>query len=155
MLDLKALLTKILWAIRSPVYFATSSNTITNTNIDTRTEGASITLPAGRSYIIVGQWTFNTGSGTSGRNMQVLIYNKSAGNVVAQHRVFAPQANWACLQAVYITDKLGADNTYVVCGSSSMTYTTASNNYIKAIPVGGGINSIKPIFCRRKVVGVC
>lgn len=61
MLDVKALLVKILLRLSNigTIYDDASTNTITNTSIDHNTVGASITIPAG-TYFVVAQWAFNT-----------------------------------------------------------------------------------------------
>lgn len=118
------------WRQRT-LYSATSSNAISSTNIDSRTNGASVTLPAGHSYLIVAQWIFNTRTTSGTTNSQVCIHNGSA--IVASQRIFASASNYNVLQCMYITNLLSSDVTYTVQGSSSRAYTNATDNWIRAI----------------------
>lgn len=114
-------------------YSATSSKAITTAGIDTFTSGASITLPKGRSYVIVAQWAFNTRDTSGATNSEVHIWNGSSA--VGRTRVYASASNWNVLQAVYITSILGSDTTYTVRASTSRIYSTAQTNYIRAYPL--------------------
>lgn len=134
MLDVKALLTKILLRLSNigTIYDNSTNKTITNTAIDNNTVGASITLPAG-TYFVVGQWTFNTRDTTGTTNSAVRILN-DAGTAIAQTRVFASAYNWNSLQCS-TTVKLSAGGSLRVCGATSRPYTTASQNWIRAIKI--------------------
>ena len=134
MLDVKALLTRILLRLSDigTVYDASTSKTITNTAIDNNTVGASITIPPG-TYIVVGQWTFNTRDTSGTTNSAVRILNDN-GTAIAQTRVFSAAANWSSLQCS-TTVKTVSDGTLRVCGATSRPYTSASQNWIRAIKI--------------------
>ena len=115
-----------------PLYFASSSNAISSSDIDTRTNGASITLPAdGRNYLIVAQWVFNTRTTSGTTNTQVTIHNGT--DICSSQRIFASGNNYGVLQTVYITAAMTSQTTYTVQGSSSRPYTSATTNWIRAI----------------------
>ena len=114
-----------------PLYSASSSNAISSTDIDTRTNGASITLPAGHNYLIVAQWVFNTRTATGTTNVQICIHN--GVSMVASQRIYAAAYNYGVLQCMYITNLLEDSVTYTVQGSSSRAYTNATTNWIRAI----------------------
>lgn len=116
-----------------PLYYASSSKTISSTDIDTYTQGASVTLPAdGRNYLIIGYWSFNTRTTSGTTNSQVSIRTGTGSNV-AHQRVMAGANNWNALQCVYITATMTTPTTYTVCGSTSRAYTSATTNWIRAI----------------------
>ena len=135
--DLKAIFDEILPMDIGSVYRNTENITISTAGIDaTPTVGASVTLPKDHVYLIVGQWTFNTGSAANtARNNQVVIKDIDAGVTKAVQRVYYYNNGFGVLQVVYITDKLTADTQFAVCASSSMTYTTASRTDITAISI--------------------
>ena len=133
MLDLKALLTKILERLDKPKYYASTSKSITTGDIDTKVAGASVTLPAGRSYLVIGSWTFNTRTTTGTTNSQVEIWNGSS--VVASQRMMAGANNYNVMQCMYVTNVLGGDLTYTVRGSSSRPTTSAQPNWIIGIAI--------------------
>lgn len=114
-----------------PLYAASSSKAISSSDIDTRTNGASVTLPAGHNYLIVAQWTFNTRTTSGTTNSQITIHNGT--EIVAQQRIFASGNNYNVLQCVYMTNLLSGNVTYTVQGSSSRPYTSATTNWIRAI----------------------
>lgn len=117
-------------------YFASSSKTIATAGVDaTPTVGATVTLPAGHVYFILGQWTFNSGSSSAARNNQIVIRETVNGVNRATQRVLYANQSFGVLQVAYLTDKLTTDTVFGVCASSSMTYTTASDNRIYAIPI--------------------
>ena len=115
------------------IYSDSASQTIDAADIDTFTSGASVTLPKGKAYAIIAQWTFNSRSTTGVTNSEVQIYDGS--NAVARNRINAAGQNWNVMQAFYITDVLTADTTFTVRASSSRTYTSAQPNYIRAYPL--------------------
>ena len=134
--DLKAILDAVLPPVPKQIYRDSTSKAISTAGVDvTPVQGATVTLPAGHAYLIIGQWTFNTGSSSSTRNNQIVIKDITAGANRATQRVLYANQSFAVLQVMYITDILAADTTYAVCASSSMTYTTASNNNITAVPI--------------------
>lgn len=115
-------------------YYNSTSKTISSAGIDnTPVQGGTVTLPRGHIYVIVGQWAFNTGSGTTARNNQVIIKDITNNTNKATQRIYNYNASFCVMQVSYITEVLSADTKYAVCASSSMTYTTASNNQILAI----------------------
>lgn len=136
MLDVKALLTKILTQLSDigTIYRDSTSKTISTAGIDAApTVGATVTLPAGHKYLIVGQWTFNSGSQSTTRNNQIVIRDIDTSTNKATQRVLYANQSFAILQVTYVTDVLASSTRFAVCASSSMTYTTASNNNITAI----------------------
>ena len=116
------------------VYYDSSSKTISTAGIDnTPVQGATIKLPKGHAYVIIGQWTFNTGSSSTTRNNQIVIKDITNNANRSTQRIMYADQSFAVMQAMYITGVLKADTQFAVCASSSMTYTTASNNFIEAI----------------------
>lgn len=112
-------------------YDDTLQKQITTAGIDTFVDGASIEIPSG-VYFIVGTWTFETGSSSGGRNMEVRLTD-SNGNVIgnARNRIYAAGNNYAVLQAVF-AGELSA-GTYKVRGSCSMKTNTTGATSIRAI----------------------
>lgn len=115
------------------VYSDTKSVAISNTSINNNTDGASITVPAGK-YIVVGQWQFNTRSSTGATNSAVRLYRSGSGDNIAQTRIVAGASNWNCLQCTAIVE-LKQTETLKVCGATSIAYTTAQNTFITAIRI--------------------
>ena len=114
-------------------YYNTASKAITTAGIDaTPTKGAAITVTKG-TYVVVGQWAFNTRTSTGNTNSQVQLFKGSTS--FTTHRVLAAGSNWNCLQTTGIV-QVTADNTELsVRASTSITYTTATNNYIWAVRI--------------------
>ena len=134
--DLKNILDKLFPLDTVTVYRDSVSKTITSAGIDnTPVKGASVTLPAGYAYLIIGQWTFNTGSSSASRNNQVVIKDMDAGVNKATNRIYYTNQSFAVMQVAYVTDTLTSNTEFAVCGSSSMSYTNASNTTIMAIPI--------------------
>ena len=133
MLDLKALLSKILQQLYKPKYYANASTNITTGNIDTKFNGASITLPKGRNYLVIGAWTFNTRTTTGTTNSQIEIWN--GASIVASQRIMAGANNYNVLQCVYVTNLLESDVTYTVRGASSRPTQSAQTNWIIGIAI--------------------
>lgn len=113
------------------VYSNTASAVIADQDITKRTQGASVTLPAG-TFIIVGRWHFQTGDTTGARNMEIAIENPSS-NTVAVQRIYAHGANSAHLQAVY-AGKTSA-GTYKVKAACSGPISSACTSYIFAVRI--------------------
>ena len=114
-------------------YYNTTNKAITTAGIDvTPTKGAAITVPKG-TYVVIAQWAFNTRSSTGNTNSQVRIF--SGETAISTQRVLAAGNNWNCLQTAVIT-KVTADNTELsVRASTSITYTSATGNYIWAVRI--------------------
>lgn len=116
---------------------ATSSNAITSTGIDTAyVAGAHVTLEPG-VWVVTGQWPFNTGSSSGVRNMSVqLAPNNSASGSGGYKmvRITAANQSWASLEVTDIIT-LTSQTTVYIKASSSMTYTTATTNSIKAVRI--------------------
>lgn len=118
------------------VLSASSSNAITTAGIDTYTQGASLTIPTG-SWVITGSWAFNTGSSSSARNIGIVLSTSSGSantGILSRQRIMANNNGYAQLQVVYV-GAFSADTTVYVKGASSMTYTTASANSIRAVRI--------------------
>lgn len=132
--DLKAIFDEILPICGRTVYRETVNKTISTAGIDsTPTKGASVTLPAGHVYLIVGQWTFNTGSSSATRNNQVVIRDVDASANKATQRILYPNQSFAVMQVTYITDYLTTPTEFAVCASSSMTYSSETPTVITAV----------------------
>ncbi|MBR1445456.1 MAG: hypothetical protein IJ586_00005, partial [Alloprevotella sp.] len=112
-------------------YSATKNMTISTAGIDTWTDGASVSLPAG-TYMVVGEWIFQTGSSTGQRNNQVGI--RAGSTTYNAQRVLYPNNAYARLQATAIVT-LTATTTVKVSASSSMTYATAAATSIDAVRI--------------------
>lgn len=118
------------------VLSAESSSTITTAGIDTYTQGASLTIPTG-SWVITGEWAFNTGSSSSARNIGVVLSTSSGSantGILSRQRIMANNNGFAELQVTYVGE-FTSDTTVYVKGASSMTYTTASANSIRAVRI--------------------
>lgn len=113
------------------VYSAKKESIISTAGIDTYTEGASITVPAG-TYVVNGQWKFERASSTGTRNIQadIIVGNK----LTSRERVFVAAYNYACLNVSTIVEVTTSTEIYIR-GSSSKTTTTTVDNYIKAVRV--------------------
>lgn len=135
--DLAAVLDEVLPPkdVVGEYYSASAATTITNTDIDSPTNGASITLPAG-SYIVRGEWHFVTRTTTGTTNSQVALRNGASGSVYAMQRVFASGNNWNSLQTMS-TLNLTETTTVYVCGSTSRPTPTATSatNWISAFRI--------------------
>lgn len=108
------------------VYTATTSKTISNTNIDSPTTGASISVPAG-TYVVSGMWGFSTRSSSGTTNSECQVYNQTASTPIARQRVFAAGNNWNVLSCAGIVT-LTTTSTLCVRASTSRAYTTATDN---------------------------
>ncbi len=115
------------------VYSASASTAISNTSIDNNTTGASVTVPAG-TYIVIGQWQFNTRSSSGVTNSAVRLYRSGSSSNIAQTRIAAANEAWNCLQCSTIVT-LTAQETLTVCGATSRAYTSAQTNWIQAIKI--------------------
>lgn len=118
------------------VLSASSSNAITTAGIDTYTQGASLTIPTG-SWVITGEWAFNTGSSSRARNIGVVLSTSSGSantGILSRQRIMANNNGFAELQVTYVGN-FASDTTVYVKGASSMTYTTASANSIRAVRI--------------------
>lgn len=137
MLDVKKLLAKIVrqFTYIGRVYSASSNVTITNTSIDTYTNGSYVTLPAG-TYVIVGTWTFNTRTTTGTTNSQICFRNGASGGVYGAQRIFAAGANYNILCSSTIQTFLSETDVYVA-GSTSRVCSSMSNdtNLIRAVRI--------------------
>lgn len=115
------------------VYSASANVAISNTSIDANTGGASISLSAG-TYIVIGQWHFNTRTTTGTTNSAIRLYRSGSGDNIAQTRIVAGANNWNCLQCMAIVELTGTE-TLKVCGATSRPYTTAQGTYITAVRI--------------------
>lgn len=115
------------------VYSDTKSVAISNTAIDANTDGASITVPVG-TYIVIGQWQFNTRNSSGITNSAIRIYRSGSSDNIAQTRIVAGASNWNCLQCMAIVE-LTQQETLKVCGATSIAYSTAQNTMITAIRI--------------------
>lgn len=115
---------------------ATSSNTISTAGIDTYTQGPSITLPAG-VWVVTGQWVFQTGSSSGARNMGVQLSPTSGSSASGAYKLVRVNAASAAFASLDITDiiTLTSTTTIYLKAASSMTYTTATTNTIKAVRI--------------------
>ena len=115
------------------VYSASKNVAISNTAIDANTDGASISLSAG-TYIVVGQWHFNTRTTSGITNSAIRLYRSGSGDNIGQTRIVAGAANWNCLQCMAVVE-LTSTETVKVCGATSRPYTTAQGTYITAVRI--------------------
>ena len=132
MLDVKALLTKILLRLSNigTRYYQTSNNAISNTSIDNNTVGASVTVPPG-TYLLIAYWPFNTRSSSGTTNSAIRILN-SSDTTIAQQRVYAADSNWNALQCMTVVTPATTE-TFRVSGATSRAYTSATMNWILAV----------------------
>lgn len=115
------------------VYSAETTKTISNTDIDSPTSGASITVPAG-TYSIVGQWGFGTRSSSGTTNSECQIYNSTASEILGRNRVFASANNWNVLSCSWVAT-FTEETTLYVRGATSKAYTSATTNTIRAVRI--------------------
>lgn len=138
MLDVKALLTKILLRLSSigTIYENSLSTTISKTDVDQNTDGASITVPTG-VYTVIGQWGFNTRSTSGTTNSAIRMYRSSDNyaNNIAQTRIYGAGNNWNALQCSCIVNVTNATETIKICGATSRPYTTSTVTWIKAVRI--------------------
>ena len=115
-------------------YSATSITNITTVGIDTPTNGASITVPAG-TYVVWGSWVFNTGQTSGTRNTQIQIMNGSTE--IASQRILAAAQNWN-RQSICSVVQVTSSSTFTVRGSTSILPQTipTTNTWIRAIYIG-------------------
>ena len=116
----------------------TKSVAITATSIDTYAYGAELTLAPG-TYIIIGNGSFNSVSGTTGvRVNQVVLCRGSSSNinVLSDSRVRVPAGApyYSTLQTITAVT-LAATERFAVAVSSTMA-SAASNTYITAVRIG-------------------
>ena len=90
---------KIYDLVENRVYTATKRVQITTAGVDTRTDGAEISVPMG-TYIVTASATFNTGSSSGTRNNEVRLM--AGDTVLARERVFAAGANFGELRTTAI-----------------------------------------------------
>lgn len=99
---------------------------------DTYTQGAKITLPAGK-YVIYTQWAFNSGSGTTA-STTVGVGNSSGIYNDSRSRVWQAGPNWIAHSTTYLCT-LSAQTDIYTYGSSSIA-RTGCGSFIRAIKVG-------------------
>lgn len=115
-------------------YSSSGSYRISTANVDTLTNGPHITLPAGK-YVVTGTWTFQAGSSSGGRNLQVGFRSGTSGSLWTDRmRVFAAANNYAIVNISTIVTLSSQTDVYLA-GSSSMTTSQDGNCYIKAIRI--------------------
>lgn len=138
-LSLKQLLTKITQrlSITGTTYINSRSNlSITSTDINTYTQGASVTLPAG-TYVIKGGFSFNTYVGATNRVVDVDLSTVAGSTAdtapLGRARTVNSAGNWVRLEAVTIVTFNSQTTVYV---KASSTYTcTGSASDIRAIRI--------------------
>lgn len=116
----------------------TKAVAISATSIDTYAFGAELTLAPG-TYIIIGNGSFNSVSGTTGvRVNQVVLCRGSYSNisVISDSRVRVPAGApyYSALQTISAVT-LAETERFVVAVSSTMA-SSASNTYITAVRIG-------------------
>ena len=114
-------------------YVASSSDIISTAGIDTHTQGASITLPAG-VYVVTAQWVFNTRSSSANTNSQCSIKNLDTGSIISSQRYFASGYNYNVIQTGGMWP-IANTTRLAVMGSSSITYTSETTNWIHAVKI--------------------
>ena len=109
---------------------------ITTTNINTYTQGASVTLPAG-TYIIKGSFSFNTVSGATNRvidtDLSTIAGSDADTAPLGRARTVNSAGNWVRLEAVTIVT-FNSQTTVYVKGSSTHT-STGSASDIRAVRI--------------------
>ena len=138
-LSLKQLLTKITQrlSITGTTYINSLGNlSITATNINTYTQGASVTLPAG-TYVIKGSFSFNSVSGATNRVVDTDLSTVAGSDAdmapLGRARTVNSAGNWVRLEAVAIATFSSQTTVYV---KGSATYTsTGSSSDIRAIRI--------------------
>ena len=102
--------------------------------IDTYTNGPHITCPAG-TYFFVGAWTFQSGSSSGQRNLQVAFRSGTSGDLWGERvRIMAAANNYAILNVSAIRT-LSSSTTVYLAGSSSMTTGSTGSCYITAVRI--------------------
>lgn len=119
------------------VYSATKSVQITTAGIDTRIDGAVITVPAG-TYIIMAKATFNTGSSSGTRNNEIRVVGRksteSSFNQIVRQRVVAGASYFAEMTVCDLF--VASTETVLTCQkSSSITESSTASTDIKAIRI--------------------
>ena len=113
----------------SPIGTVTTNSTDnisrSGTDIDTMTDGASISLTAG-TYIITGFWTFNSGGSSGTRNQQVAVGTSSSA-YYDRVRVYAAASNFSRLEVTVIKE-LSTTTTVKVMGSASQAQSSTSKD---------------------------
>ena len=113
-------------------YEANKDSLSTAAGQDTYTQGAKITLPAGK-YIIYTQWAFNTGSGTTCSTTVGIGYSSGIWTD-SRDRVWQSGPNWIAHTTTYVCT-LTVQNDIYSYGSSSIA-RTGCGSFIRAIKVG-------------------
>lgn len=109
-----------------PTMYQNSGNyAITTAGVTSLHNGPHITIPAG-SYVFVGAWTFNSGSSSGQRNLQLGFRSGASGDLWGERvRIMAAANNYAILN-VSALRTFDAQTTVYLAGSSSMTSGSAS-----------------------------
>ena len=126
----------LLQALGIGIFYSNSAKTtITAANIDTLTNGASLTLPKG-SYILTGSWEFPAASDSGVRVCQASIKAESSLIEGSRNRVVEGANNYVTVRTA-IAHSLTDTTTIYIAGSSSKATGTPShnNNYIEAIKI--------------------
>lgn len=131
--NVQALLTELLERVSviGERYVSSSSNTISSTAVDTKTNGASITVPKG-TYVILGEWIFNTRTTTGTTVSEVDIYNATTSTLMTAFREVSGANNYNRLQSVCLAE-FPTQTTVYVRGGTTRPYTSATSNYIFAL----------------------
>lgn len=115
--------------ISSAIYTASKSVQITEEGIDTYTNGATLTVPAG-TYIVTASAVFQTAPGSSSRNNEIRIL--SGSTVISRERIFTAAINYGELRTAAIFSAKESV-TLLVQKSSSATEKSSGNTSITAL----------------------
>ena len=139
MLNLKEWIAKVTQklSITGTTYVSSLKNlSITATNINTYTQGASVTLPAG-TYVIKGSFSFNSVSGATNRVVDTDLSTVAGSTAdlapLGRARTVNSAGNWVCLEAIAIVT-FNSRTTVYVKGSSTHT-STGSTSDIRAVRI--------------------
>lgn len=111
--------------------YAASTNTAISNGDMTQVSGSSITVPPG-TYIVIGQWTFNTRTTTGMTNSEVLIM--SGTETLVAERVTAANNSYNRLNCT-TTVALTNTSTLTVKGATSRPTNGAALNFIHAVRI--------------------
>lgn len=112
------------------------SYSIGTANIDTYTQGPSVTLAAG-VWVVTGQWVFQTGDSSGARNMGVQLSPTSGSGGTGAYKMVRVNAASQAFASLDITDiiTLTSRTTVYLKGAASMTSSTAATCTIKAVRI--------------------
>lgn len=121
---------KVFDVVPNRVYTGVKYVQITTADVDTRVDGAEVTVPAG-TYIITASATFNTATSSGTRNNEIRLM-AGDGNVVARQRIVAGTSNFAEMRVADVYT-VTSSATFTCQKSSSITEKETALTSITAV----------------------